>query len=119
VIFTHQTLDRVDEQDHNIKNASEVRKVLEDSGKVLAVLSGHDHAGGYENIKGIHYIVMNGNVGVNDQRPWKDTSRKEGFATDLDNQFAVLEIYLEGEKKYRIKLEGYGRQASYDLIRVI
>jgi alkaline phosphatase len=119
VIFTHQTLDRVDEQDHNIENASEVRKILEDSGKVLAVLSGHDHAGGYANIKGIHYIVMNGNVGVNDQRPWKDTSRKEGFATDLDNQFAVLEIYSEGKKKYRIKLVGYGRQASYDLIRVI
>jgi alkaline phosphatase len=119
VIFTHQTLDRVNEQDHNIKNASDVRKILEDSGKVLAVLSGHDHAGGYANIKGIHYIVMNGNVGVSDQRPWKDTSTKEGFATDFDNQFAVLEIYSENEAKYRIRLEGYGRQASYDLVRDI
>lgn len=119
VVFTHQTLDRVDGQDHNIKNASEVRNILEDSGKVLAVLSGHDHAGGYANIKEIHYIVMNGNVGVNDERPWKDTSRKEGFATDLDNQFAVLKIYPEGGGKYRLKLEGYGRQASYDLVRVI
>ena len=119
VVFTHQTLDRVDEQDHNIKNASSVRKILEDSGLVLAVLSGHDHAGGYANIKGIHYIVMNGNVGVNDQRPWQDTSRKEGFDTDLDNQFAVLEIFPEGKNRYRIKLGGYGRQASYDLVRTI
>ena len=119
VVFTHQTLDRLDEQDHNIKNASEVRKILEDSGKVLAVLSGHDHAGGYANIKGIHYIVMNGNVGVSDQRPWKDTSTKEGFDADYDNQFAVLEIYSEDESKYRIRLEGYGRQASYDLVRII
>ncbi|MEJ2639441.1 MAG: metallophosphoesterase [Desulfosarcinaceae bacterium] len=119
VVFTHQTLDRVDEQDHNIKNASAVRRILEDSGRVLAVLSGHDHAGGYANIKGIHYIVMNGNVGVNDQRTWKDTSRKEGFDTDLDNQFATLSIFPEGETKYRIKLNGYGRQASYDLVRAI
>ncbi|WP_035238557.1 metallophosphoesterase [Desulfobacter vibrioformis] len=115
VVFTHQTLDRVDDQDHNIKNASTVRKVLEDSGKVIAVLSGHDHAGGYANIKGIHYIVMNGNVGTNDSRPWAETSRKEGFDTRLDNQFAVLEIYARGTKQYRIKLTGYGRQASYDL----
>ncbi len=119
VVFTHQTMDRVDEQDHNIKNASAVRKLLEDSGKVLAVLSGHDHAGGYANIKGIHYIIMNGNVGVSDQRPWTETSEKEGFAADLDNQFAVLEIFSEGASTYRINLQGHGRQASYDLVRVI
>lgn len=119
VIFTHQTLDRVDDQDHNIKNASTVRKILEDSGKVLAVLSGHDHAGGYANIKGIHYIVMNGNVGTNDSRPWSETSKQEGFDTNLDNQFAVLEIFSKGGTQYRIKLNGYGRQASYDLVRTI
>lgn len=119
IVFTHQTLDRVDDQDHNIKNASVVRKIMEDSGLVLAVFSGHDHAGGYANIKGIHYVVMNGNVGVSDQRPWKDTSKNKGFDTDLDNQFAVLEISTESEKKYRIKLGGYGRQPSYNLIRTI
>lgn len=119
VIFTHQTLDRVDDQDHNIKNASAVRKILEESGKVLAVFSGHDHQGGYANIKGIHYIVMNGNVGVNDSRPWEATSEKEGFDTELDNQYGILEIYKEGTKKYRIKVAGYGRQASYDLTRTV
>jgi len=119
VVFSHQTLDRVDDQDHNIKNGSAVRKIFEDSGKVLVVLSGHDHAGGYANIKGIHYIVMNGNVGTSDSRPWLDTSSKEGFDTANDNQFAVLAIYAEGKTGYRIKLDGYGRQASYDLKRVI
>ena len=119
VVFTHQTLDRIDEQDHNIKNASAVRKILEDSGRVLAVISGHDHAGGYANIRGIHYIVMNGNVGVSDQRPWRVTSEKEGFDTVLDNQFAVLEIFHGGVSRYHIRLSGYGRQASYDLIRTI
>lgn len=119
IVFTHQTLDRVDDQDHTIKNASAVRKTLEDSGKVLAVLSGHDHAGGYANIKGIHYIVMNGNVGVNDSRSWQATSSREGFDTTKDNQFALLEIFQEADKQYRIKLNGYGRQASYDLDRLL
>ncbi|WP_321493618.1 metallophosphoesterase [uncultured Desulfobacter sp.] len=119
VIFTHQVLDRVDDQDHTIKNASAVRKILEDSGKVLAVISGHDHAGGYANIKDIHYIVMNGNVGTSDSRLWLDTSQKEGFDTRLDNQFAVLEIFSNGSKEFRIRLSGFGRQASYDLVRVI
>lgn len=75
IVFSHQTLDRVDEQDHNIKNASAVRALLEESGRVLAVISGHDHQGGYSNIRGIHYVVLNGNVGVNDSRPWSATSR--------------------------------------------
>ncbi len=116
VIFTHQTLDRIDDQDHNIKNASSVRQILEESGKVLAVFSGHDHAGGYANIKGIHYIVMNGNVGVSDYRPWDATSTKEGFDTTVDNQFALLEIFKESAGQYRIRLQGYGRQPSYELI---
>lgn len=116
VVFTHQTLDRVDEQDHNIKNASVVRKILEDSGKVILVLSGHDHNGGYANIKGIHYVVLNGNVGTNDERTWAATSKNEGFDTELDNQYTVMEIFAEGSKQYRIKLNGFGRQASYDLV---
>jgi predicted phosphodiesterase len=119
VVFTHQVLDRVEEQGHTIKNASAVRALLEESGKVLAVFSGHDHAGGYSNIKGIHYIVLNGNVGVNDERPWQATSEKEGFDTGLDNQYALLEVYREGDSTFRIRLHGSGRQASYDLMRAV
>lgn len=118
IIFTHQTLDRVDDQDHNIKNASEVRRVFEDSGKVIAVFSGHDHQGGYANIKGIHYVVLNGNVGVNDQRTWEATSSKDGIDTKLDNQFSVLEIFSMSDG-YRMKLSGFGRQASYDLRTIV
>lgn len=117
VLFSHQTLDRVDEQDHNIKNASAVRKILEDSGRVLAVISGHDHQGGYSNIKGIHYVVMNGNVGVNDSRPWSATSEADGKDPREDNQFAVLEISRADPKKYILSLGGYGRQPSYVLER--
>lgn len=119
VVFTHQTLDRIDDQDHNIKNASAVRTLLEESGKVLAVFSGHDHAGGYANIKGIHYIVLNGNVGVSDFRPWDATSKKVGFDPQMDNQFALLEIFQDSTEQYRIKLHGFGRQPSYELIRTL
>jgi len=35
-----------------------VRKVLEDSGKVVAVFQGHHHAGSYNLINGIHYYTL-------------------------------------------------------------
>lgn len=117
VVFTHQNLDRVDDQDHTIKNAAEVRKVLEEDGQVLAVISGHDHQGGYSNIKGIHYIVLHGNVGVNDYRTWEATSNTEGFDKKEDNQFALLEISKGEGKEYQLMLHGYGRQPSYSLKR--
>ena len=119
VLFSHQTLDRVDEQDHNIKNASAVRTILEESGRVLAVISGHDHQGGYANIKGIHYIVLNGNVGVSDSRPWSATSRAGGRDAKLDNQFVMLEVSRVNDKTYRISVEGCGRQPTYTLERTL
>lgn len=119
VVFTHQTLDRVDEQDHNIKNASAVRALLEENGRVLAVISGHDHSGGYSNIKGIHYIVLNGNVGVHDERTWDATSKENGFGLKVDNQFSLLEISRSREGKYVLSLGGHGRQPSYVLERTL
>ena len=119
IVFSHQTLDRVDEQDHNIKNASAVRALLEESGRVLAVISGHDHQGGYSNIRGIHYVVLNGNVGVNDSRPWSATSRADGFDPQQDNQFSILEISRIGDSRYRIGIEGNGRQPTYMLERTL
>lgn len=118
LVFSHQTLDRVDTQDHNIKNASAVRAVLEESGKVLAVISGHDHQGGYSNIKGIHYVALNGNVGVNDYRTWDVTSAEKGLDIHKDNQFCILEITRKG-KTYKLNFEGRGRQPSYRLERTL
>lgn len=117
MVFTHQTLDRYDAQDHNIKNASAVRAALEESGRVLAVVSGHDHNGGYANIKGIHYIVLNGNVGVNDARTWDATSRENGLGLKADNQFSTLTVSRRADGAFDIKLTGYGRQPSYLLER--
>lgn len=119
ILFSHQTLDRTDDNDHNIKNASLVRAILEESGKVLAVISGHDHQGGYSNIKGIHYIVMNGNVGVHDYRSWDATSAEKGLGIKDDNQFAVLEITRKAPSTYTLNFGGRGRQPSYVLERTL
>lgn len=42
----------------NIDNASEVRKILEQSKRVAAVFSGHNPMGYYEERSGIHYFVI-------------------------------------------------------------
>lgn len=57
VVFIHQTLD--DEKgSHGVKNAPDVRRILEKSGKVLAVFQGHNHGGAYRRINGIEYLTM-------------------------------------------------------------
>lgn len=56
VIFIHQLLDGTGAV--YVKNASEVRQVLQDSGKVLAVFQGHHHGGAYSHINGIHYYTL-------------------------------------------------------------
>ena len=57
VAFVHQRLDD-DGKPHTVKTAPEIRRLLEKSGKVIAVFNGHDHKGGYKRIGGIHYVTM-------------------------------------------------------------
>ncbi len=56
IVFVHQCLDII--PPFGVKNAPEVRKVLEESGKVLAVLQGHYHWGNYQKIGGLHYCTL-------------------------------------------------------------
>ncbi len=56
VVFAHQRLDA--ETDLCVKGAPQLRKLLSDSGKVLAVFCGHDHKGGLKSIDGIHYYTL-------------------------------------------------------------
>jgi predicted phosphodiesterase len=56
VVFMHQLLDGTGAV--YVKNAAEVRAVLEASGKVAAVFQGHHHAGSYSQINGIHYYTL-------------------------------------------------------------
>jgi len=56
IVFIHQLLDGTGSV--YVKNAAEVRQILETSGKVLAVFQGHHHTGSYSNIMGIHYYTL-------------------------------------------------------------
>ena len=58
VVFCHQRLDDSAEPRHTVKNASAIRAVMEKSGKVCAVLTGHQHCGGYHVVNGIPYYSL-------------------------------------------------------------
>jgi len=56
IVLVHQLLDGAGS--HYVKNAAEVRQILEQSGRVLAVFQGHRHDGGYSLIERIHYYTL-------------------------------------------------------------
>jgi alkaline phosphatase len=93
-VFLHQNLH--DENDpHGVKNAPQVRRVLETAGNVVAVFQGHMHSGGYAKIGGIHYATLNAMV--------------EG-PTLKNNAYAIVSV----DPSQRIALQGFGRQPNLD-----
>ena len=64
VIFIHELLDTFSGIDKElcIGNAEEIVSILEQSGKVVAVIQGHHHAGNYSFRHGIHYFTMKGMI---------------------------------------------------------
>ena len=74
IVFVHQCLDVI--PPFGVKNGPEVRKILEDSGKVLAVLQGHYHWGNYQEIGGLHYSPCGGG---RRQRPGKQRLCHDGY----------------------------------------
>lgn len=92
IVFVHQNLDAENDV-HGVKNAPQVRSILEKSGHVLAVFQGHKHTGGYKRIGGIHYCTLRAMV--------------EGPGTE-NNAYAVVTLGPSD----RITLEGFGRQKA-------
>ena len=56
IVFAHQRLDV--SNNHGVKNNADVRKILEDSKRVLAVFQGHSHQNDLKEIGGIHYCTL-------------------------------------------------------------
>jgi len=56
IVLAHQRLDL--DKAHAVRNAAEVRTLLEKSGKVLAVFQGHSHKNDYQQIASIHYTTL-------------------------------------------------------------
>lgn len=75
IVLIHQLLDGAGP--HYVKNADEVRQILDQSGRVLAVFQGHYHDGSYSRINGIHYYTLRAMV--------------EGPGTE-NNSYAIVEI---------------------------
>ncbi|MBN2269268.1 MAG: metallophosphoesterase [Sedimentisphaerales bacterium] len=91
IVFVHQLL--AEAGSHSIKNAEEVRSILESSGKVAAVFQGHKHDGGYSQIEGIHYYVLKAVV---------EGSGRENSA------YAIVDILADGG----IVVTGYRKAES-------
>ncbi len=94
IVFIHQLLDGTGSV--YVKNAAQVRQVLEASGKVLTVFQGHHHSGSYSNIAGIHYYTLKALV--------------EGPGPE-NNSYAVAEVRPDSS----ITVTGYRKAESAQL----
>ncbi len=95
VVFIHQLLDG--EGPVYVKNAAQVRQVLQESGKVLAVFQGHHHEGAYSRIEGIHYYTLKGMI--------------EGQGPE-NNSYAIVEL-RQGQD---LMVTGYRNAVSKGMI---
>ena len=94
VVFCHQRLDTKAYPKHDVRNAAEVRKVMEKSGKVIACFTGHEHLGGHDEVNGIIYYSLR-SLGIRSLR--ENTS------------FAEVEIFDDGS----IKVYGFDKAENF------
>lgn len=94
ITFVHQQLDVTGNT--SVKNGPEVRQVLEDSKRVLAVFQGHHHAGHYSYIEGVHYYTLKGMV--------------EGGGAK-SNSYAIVEVYDDNS----IVVTGYRKALNKEM----
>jgi hypothetical protein len=94
ILFGHQRLDG--DGDVQVVNRAEVRQILEDSGKVLAVFQGHDHKGAYSFINGIHYYTLKGMIGESGAE---------------NNAYAIVDVHSD----LNLSVIGYRRAVSMEL----
>ncbi len=93
IAFVHQRLDV--EGHYGVKNAANVRQVLEESGKVQAVFQGHYHRNDHKAIGGIQYCTL--------------VAMVDGAGPDA-NAYSIVDILPNGS----IQVTGFGTQQSYD-----
>ncbi|MDI1313787.1 metallophosphoesterase [Prosthecobacter sp.] len=94
IIFAHQRLDM--DKAHAVRNAAQVRSLVEKSGKVLAVFQGHSHKNDYQQIAGIHYTTL--------------VAMVEGSGVE-NNGYSLLDIMADGS----LRLNGFRRQTNRTL----
>ncbi len=93
IVFAHQRLDVSNH--YGVKNASEIRKILQDAGNVLAVFQGHSHRNDYKQISGIHYCTL--------------VAMVEGSGAN-NSGYSTMDIFDEGT----IRIIGFRKQKKYE-----
>jgi calcineurin-like phosphoesterase family protein len=94
IVFVHQQLDITGNA--AVNNAAQIRQVLQDSKKTIAVFQGHHHAGHYSYIEGIHYYTLKAMV---------EGSGKE------NNSYAIVNVHADSS----ITINGYRKALSKEL----
>ena len=94
VVFGHQCLDPNADTRHQVRNAADVRAILEKSGKVNAVFTGHQHSGLVSCVNGITYYSLRAMV-----------------LNSGENGYAVADIYPSGA----IAVTGFRKATSADI----
>ncbi len=94
IVLAHQRLDL--DKAHAVRNAAEVRSLLEKSGKVLAVFQGHSHKNDYQQITGIHYTTL--------------VAMVEGSGAE-NSGYTMLDVMGDGS----LRLNGFRRQVNRTL----
>jgi hypothetical protein len=97
IVFIHQLLDGAGAV--YVKNAFEVRRILEVSGRVLAVFQGHHHPGAYSHMGGIHYYTLKAMV--------------EGHGEE-NNSYAIVDVLPD----QNVTVTGYRKAPSMRLSHV-
>ncbi|MEW6304715.1 MAG: metallophosphoesterase [Verrucomicrobiota bacterium] len=92
IVCVHQRLDV--QNQYGVKSAPQVRQILEESGKVLAVFQGHSHKNDYHEINGIHYCTLAAMI--------------EGSGEE-NNAYGLLSVFADGA----LKLDGFRQQKSH------
>lgn len=92
IVFAHQRLDV--SNNHGVKNSRDVRKILEASGKVLAVFQGHSHRNDLKDLGGIAYCTL--------------VAMVEGSGAE-NSGYSFMDIAPDGT----IRLTGFRRQTSH------
>lgn len=96
--FIHYILDTTVTSGECLKNAGELLRIFENAGNVKAVFSGHNHAGGYKNFNGIHYIVMRGMI----ENALPASSFAEATVTTAGDSLIVKGYF--NQPSYRLRL---------------
>ena len=105
IVLTHQPLNRLEQVDpayttaHTVRNAADARAILEKSGVVIAVFSGHYHEGGFQQVGDISYVTLKANV-------------VHGCCVPYHNQYATVDVYKDG-KEYQVVVAGHGGMRDY------